>query len=183
MITREEGLRLIDEHISNPNLKKHMIAVSAVMRKLAETLSEDKALWEAVGLLHDLDYEELGEDMSRHGLVSAEMLKTILPEEGLHSIRAHNEMTGVQAEKPIDYSLIAADAVSGLAIATALMMPHRTLAEVRVRSLRRKFKDKSFARNVDRDRIMYCTKLGMSLEDFLAVALEALQSVSEELGL
>lgn len=183
MITREEGLKLIDEHISNPNLKKHMIAVSAVMGKLAGTLGEEEALWEAVGLLHDLDYEEVEEDMSRHGLVSAEMLATIIPEEGLQAIRAHNEMTGAQAEKPIDYALIAADSVSGLAIATALIMPHRTLSEVRVRSLRRKFKDKSFARNVDRNRIMYCTKLGMAQEDFFAVALEALQSVKEELGL
>ena len=183
MITREEGLRLIDEHISNPNLKKHMIAVSAIMGKLAETLGEDKTLWEAVGLLHDLDYEEVGQDMSRHGLVSAEMLETILPEVGLHAIRAHNEMTGVKTEKPIDYALISADAISGLVIPTALMMPHRTLAEVRVRSLRRKFKDKSFARNVDRDRIMYCIKLGMALENLFTMALEALKSVSKELGL
>ncbi len=183
MITRDEGLRLIDEHISNPNLKKHMIAVSAVMKGLAGRLGEDTALWEIVGLLHDLDYEEVGEDMSRHGLVSAEMVKDLLPEEALHAIRAHNEMTGVEAESPMDYALIAADAISGLAIATALMMPHRTLAEVRVKSLRKKFKDKSFARNVDRDKIRYCTKLGLTLEDFFALSLEALQSVREELGL
>lgn len=183
MVTKEEGIGLVDEHISNKNLKKHMIAVSTVMRKLAENLGENKDKWEAVGLLHDLDYEKVGGDMSRHGLVSAEMLEALLQEEELHAIRAHNHMTGVQAEKPIDYALIAADAVSGLAIATALMMPNKTLTEVRVKSLRRKFKDKSFARNVDRSRIMYCTKLGLNLGDFFAISLEALQSVRKDLGL
>ena len=183
MISREEALKLVQEKVKNEKLIKHMLAVEAIMRKLAERLGEDPELWSRVGLLHDLDYEEVGEDMSRHGLVSAEMVKDLLPEEGLHAIRAHNEMTGVEAESPMDYALIAADAISGLAIATALMMPHRTLAEVRVKSLRKKFKDKSFARNVDRDKIRYCTKLGLTLEDFFALSLEALQSVREELGL
>ena len=182
MVAREQGLKLIDAHISNPNLRKHMIAVSAVMSKLAQKLGEDQALWEAVGLLHDVDYEKVG-DMSRHGLLSAEIVRDLLPEEGLHAIRAHNETTGSKAEKSIDLTLIAADSVSGLAIATALMMPHKTLAEVKVSSMRGMFNDKSFARNVDRNRILYCTKLNMSLEDFLALSLEALQTVARELGL
>lgn len=83
----------------------------------------------------------------------------------------------------MDIALIAADSVSGLAIATALMMPHKTLAEVNVKTMKNKFNDKSFARNVDRNRLMYCTKLGMTLEDFLALTLEALRPVSKELGL
>jgi len=191
MITRDEGLRLLNGNISNPNLRKHMIAVSAVMKKLAETRSDDVALWEAVGLLHDIDLEKLEKEeeeggepvMSRHGLVSAEMLKGSLPEEGLHAIMAHNEGIGVSAERPIDYAIIAADAASGLLTAAALVMPHKTLAEVKASSLKRRFNDKSFARNVDRNRIMYCNKLGMTLEGFLQVSLEALQLVSDELGL
>jgi len=182
MMPREEELRVLDSHISNPNLKKHMIAVSAIMRKLAQNLGEDEELWEAVGLLHDVDYEKVG-DMSRHGLLSAEMLKDSLPEEGLHAVKAHNEITGFKAEKPIDLALIASDSASGLAIATALMMPHKTLMEVKVSSIKSKFNDRSFARNVDRNRIMYCTKLNITLEDFLTISLNALLSVREELGL
>ena len=190
--TREEGLRLLDEHISNLNLRKHMLAVSAVMRRLAETRGGDAALWEAVGLLHDLDLERLeGEEaaggqkvMTRHGRVSAEMLKGSMPEEGLHAIMAHNEEgTGVKAEKPIDFAIVAADAVSGLIIAAALVMPHKTLAEVKTSSLRKRFNDGNFARSVDRNRIMVCTKLSMTLEDFFSVSLEALQSISKDLGL
>ena len=191
-ITREEGLKLLDTNIADLSMRKHLIAVSAVMKKLAEMRGEDAALWEAVGLLHDLDLEKLEKEeasggppvMTRHGRVSAEMLKGSMPEEGLHAIMAHNEEgTGVKAEKSIDYAIVAADAVSGIIIAAALVMPHKTLAEVKASSLRKRFKDRSFARNVDRNRILYCTKLEMTLEDFFAVSLETMQDISSELGL
>jgi len=192
MIAREEGLKLLDANIADLSMRKHLIAVSAVMRKLAEMQGEDADLWEAVGLLHDLDLEKLEKEeaagglpvMTRHGRVSAEMLKGSMPEEGLHAIMAHNEEgTGIKAEKPIDHAIVAADAVSGIITAAALVMPHKTLAEVKASSLRKRFNDKSFARNVDRNRILYCTKLGMTLEDFFVVSLGAMQGIREELGL
>ena len=183
MITREEALTRVRQRVGNVNLVKHMVAVSAIMRGLAERLGEDPELWEAVGMLHDIDYEEVGDDWDRHGLVSAGMVADILPEDGLHAIRAHNPRTGVEAQSPMDVALIAADGLSGLAVATALMMPGKKLATVKTRSLRRKFKDGSFARGISRENIMRCEELGVSLEEFLALGLVSMQAVSDELGL
>jgi len=183
MITRDEALRRVKQHVKNRNLVKHMIAVSAIMRGLADRLGEDLDLWEAMGMLHDIDYEEIGEDWDRHGLVSAEMVADVLPEDALHAIRAHNPRTGVEAESRMDVALLAADALSGLVVATALMMPDRKLATVKVRSLRRKFKDSSFARGVSRDQIKRCEGIGISFEDFLALGLASMQAVSDELSL
>ena len=183
MITRDEALRRVKQHVKNRNLVKHMIAVSVIMRGLADRLGEDTDLWEAVGMLHDIDYEKIGEDWDRHGLVSAEMVADVLPEGALHAIRAHNPRTGVEAESRMDVALLAADALSGLVVATALMMPDRKLATVKVRSLRRKFKDSSFARGVSRDQIKRCEEIGLSFEDFFALGLASMQAVSDDLGL
>jgi putative nucleotidyltransferase with HDIG domain len=183
MIKREEALTRVKQKVANGNLLKHMIAVSAIMRGIADRLGEDAELWEAVGMLHDIDYEEVGDDWSRHGLVSADMVKDALPEEGLNAIRAHNEMTGFKAESRMDVTLIAADALSGLIVATALMMPDKKLSSVKVSSLSKKFKDTSFARGVSREKLMLCEKVGLGFEEFLSVGLESMQPVSRELGL
>lgn len=179
----EEALEFVKKNVSNENLVKHMIAVSAIMEALAEKLNEDCELWKLVGLLHDVDYERTKDNFDEHGKISAEMLRGTLPEEALHAILSHNERTGVKPESKMDFSLIVSDALSGLIIATALVMPSRKLEEVRVESLLRKFKDKSFARNVQRDRILMCEKLGISLEEALETGLEALKRISDELGL
>lgn len=183
MVSDEEALGRLRLHVRNTNLIKHMIAVSSIMRGLAERLGEEPELWGAVGLLHDIDYEEVGEDWRRHGLVSAEMVKDILPKEALHAIKAHNQMTGVKAESRMDIALIAADALSGLIIATALMMPGKRLEEVKVSSLRRKFKDGSFARGVSRDNIMRCEELGIKLDEFFEIGLESMRRVAADLEL
>ncbi len=183
MISRNEALELIEKYVKNDKLRKHMIAVEAIMRALARILSEDEELWGLVGLLHDLDYEIVGKDMNRHGLVSAQILEGKLPSEALNAIRAHNELTGFSNDSKLAIALKAADQVSGLIIATALVMPNKKLAEVKVKSLKKKFKQKDFARNVKRDKIMLCEKLGLSLNEFFQISLEALQNISKELGL
>lgn len=183
MISRAEALRLLDMNVSNMNVKKHMIAVSAIMEELANRLNKNKEPWILAGLLHDIDYERVGKDLDRHGSVSAEMLKGMLSDECLHAIKAHNKRTGVVAETLIDKALITADAVSGLIVAAALVMPNRTLSEVRLKTLKNKFKDRSFARKVDRKKIMLCKEIGFDFEDFLELALNSLQVVNEELGL
>ncbi|NPA22795.1 MAG: HD domain-containing protein [Crenarchaeota archaeon] len=160
-----------------------MIAVAAIMEKLAEKLGEDRELWKLVGLLHDIDYELTQNQPERHGLAAAELLKDRLPENALNAIRAHNELTGVRDDSRLGIALRAADAASGLIVAAALVMPNKKLSEVRVDTLLRKFKQKDFARGVRRDRILECEKLGMSLEDFLSLALEALKEISDVLGL
>lgn len=183
MISRKEALRLLDENISNSNLKKHMVAVSAIIQSLARKFGEDEEGWALTGLLHDIDYERVGGNMDKHGLASAEMLKDVFPEEFLHAIRAHNARTDVKAENLLDKALLSADAVSGLIVAAALVMPNKRLSEVRVETLKTKFKDKSFARGVDRGQIGACEEMGLKFEEFLEIALKALQGVSDQLGL
>jgi len=169
MISDEEAMEML-EQIDMENLKKHMLAVGAIMEKLAERFGEDKKLWKFTGWLHDIDYKK--SDMNEHGLISAKMLEGKLPEEALHAIKAHNELTGVKAESLIDKALIA-----------ALVMPGKKLEEVKISSLMNKFKDKSFARRVDRKRIEMCKDMGMSLEEFLELSLEAMKGISNEIGL
>ena len=182
MITRDESLKLIKQHVKNRNLVNHMIAVSAIMRRMAEHFDEDPALWEAVGMLHDIDYERTSDDFSRHGLVSAKIVADLLPEEGLQAIRSHNEMTGVKAESRMEIGLFAADALSGMIVAGALVRPTR-LEGMKPSSIRRRMKDKSFARRVSRENIVRCEEIGIPMNDFFAMGIEAMQSVSDEIGL
>ncbi len=183
MITREEAIQLIKKYVKNPNLIKHMIAVSAIMRGIAEHFEEDADLWESTGLLHDIDYEMISGNFDEHGLISAKLLLNILPETALHTIKAHNSRTGIPEESKMDTALIASDSLSGLVVATALMMPDKKLATVKLRSLNKKFKDSSFARNINRDNIKRCNNLGLSLNEFFALGLTSMQTVSSELNL
>ncbi len=157
-----------------------MLAVSRIMEALADKQAipeEEKGKWALVGLLHDLDYERTKDNFEEHGLITAEMLKGELPEECLHAIRAHNARTGVAPDNVMAKALIAADAVSGL------IVPTRKLSEVKAKSLKKKFGDKSFARTVSRENIMVCEEFGLERKEFFTIALDALLPISEELGL
>lgn len=181
---REEALRIVRENVSNHKIILHMIAVSAIMKALAKHLGKDEKLWELAGLLHDIDYEWTKSDPRSHGLEAEKILEGRAPPEIIRAIKAHNfENTGVKPESDLEKALIAADAVSGLIIASALVMPNKKLEEVSLETLKKKFKQKDFARNVSRERIMFCEQLGLSLDDFLEVSLKALKEISDELGL
>ena len=180
---REEAIKLLHENIHNENLIKHCIAVGAIMKGLAKRFGEDENLWELTGLLHDIDYEETKDDPKNHGLVALKILEGRVPKEVLDVIPTHSEMTGYEMKNKIDFALSAADAISGLIVATALMMPSKKLDEVRVESVLKKFKKKDFARNVSRERILLCEKIGLSLEDFVEVSINSMKEVSEEIGL
>ena len=184
MMSREEAIRLVRENVSNEKIVLHMIAVSAIMKALARRLGGDERLWELVGLLHDIDYERTRKDPKRHGLEAESILGDRVPSEVIRAIKAHNfENTGVAPESDLEKALIAADAVSGLVIASALVMPSKKLEEVRVETLERKFKQKDFARNVSRERIRFCEQLGIPLREFLEISLNALKEISSDLGL
>lgn len=184
MIEEEKAKELVEEKVSTENLRKHMYAVSAIMEELAKKLRKDPELWARVGLLHDIDYEETKDNPEQHAKKSTEMLEGQLPEKGLEAIKAHNfEHLDVEPETDLDNALIAADAISGLIVATALVMPNKKLEEARVESVVKKFDDSSFAKNIDRDKILYCEKLEMDLEEFVEVSLQALQKIHEKLGL
>ncbi len=181
---REEAIELLKKHLKNKNLIKHCLAVGAIMKKIAERIGENSKKWEIVGILHDIDYEETKDDFSKHGILAGQILREYLDEEGLHAIKAHNyENTGVEPMTKMDYALIASDSISGLIVATALVMPSKKLEEVKPKSVLKKFKQKDFARNVSREKILFCEKLGFSLEEFINLSLDALKEISEELGL
>jgi len=180
---RAEALELVREHVSKESNLKHMVAVGAVMRQTAKHLGEDEDHWEVTGILHDLDFEEC-HGMQDHALISRDMLQGKVPDDMVQAILAHNhEATGVPVDDPLKRGLVAADAVSGLVIACALVLPAKRLADVKVSSIAKKFGNKDFARGVDRGRIMVCEQLGISRDEFLSLALEGMRLRSADLGL
>lgn len=182
MITRVEALKLVRTHVSNRNLIKHMIGVGAIMRGLAEHFNEDSEAWELVGILHDIDYEETGKDFNSHGLKSAEIVKDVLPDDALHAIKAHNSLTNFKAKSKMDISLCSADAVSGLIVANALVRPSG-IKGMKTRSLMRRMKDKSFARQISRENIQRSKEIGLEVDEFLKISIDAMEKVRNELGL
>ena len=152
MLTREEAINLVKKNITKRNIVYHMIAVEAIMRSLAKHFGEDEGLWGLTGLLHDVDYERTEGTWEKHGILAAEILKGMISEEIHRAIKAHNfENTHVKPETRMEKALIACDAISGLLVACALVMPSKKLAEVRVKTVMKKFKDKDFARGADRE--------------------------------
>jgi hypothetical protein len=161
-----------------------MLAVEAIMRKLANNLGEDEDLWGLTGLLHDIDFEETKDYPERHGLKAIELLRGDVPEDVLRAIKAHNhEYTGVEPETTMEKALVASDALSGLLVACALVMPSKKMSEVKIKTIKKKFKDKDFARGADRSRISLCEDIGLTREKFFEIGLEALKGISQQLGL
>ena len=184
MINREEAFVLLKKYLRDDKLIKHSLAVEAIMKKIAKKLGEDEELWTVTGLLHDLDYEYTKKEPENHANISAQILEGLLPERGVNAIKAHNYMhTDYIPITSIDKALIATDAVSGLIIATALIMPSKKLSEVRLETLINKFNDSSFARGCNRGRIKLCLDAGIDLEEFLALSLDALKEIADKLSL
>jgi len=184
MIAREDAYNLVKKYIRKENLIKHSLAVEAIMRAIARKLGRDENLWGLTGLLHDIDYDYTYDDPSEHGIVACQMLEGLLPEDGLNAIKAHNyQYTSHTPIRTIEKAMVAADAVSGLIIATALVMPSKKLADVKLETLLKKFDDKSFARGSDRRKISICYDFGLTLREFLDLSLKALQEIADDLGL
>ncbi len=176
------ALDLVKKYVVKENNIKHMIAVGAIMRSAATRLGEDADRWELVGILHDIDFEVCSgpED---HTVVAKDLLKDIVDAEVIEAIMAHNfENTKVPIDSRLKIGLVACDAASGLVLACTLVMPSRKIADVKIESLLKKFRSKDFAKGVSRERIMRCTDLGLSLEEFLALSLSGMNEVSADLG-
>jgi len=181
---REEAWQLVQEQVSNVNLRKHMLAVEAVMRALARRLGEDEALWGLTGLLHDVDYDQTKDDPQRHSLVGAEMLA----ERGVdprivQAVRAHNQVHGLPRETRLDMALYAVDPLTGLIIAAALIRKPSALASVTPEFVLNRFKEKGFARGANREQIASCAELGLALDEFVGIGLAAMQGIAGDLGL
>lgn len=183
-MTREEALVLLKKNVQNKNLQKHCLAVEAVMRRLARRFGENEELWGLTGLLHDIDWDRTKDALDRHSLEGAAMLEELgLPPEVVYAVKVHNERHGLPRKSLLDKALYATDPLTGFIVAGALIRPEKKLAAVDVPFLMNRFKEKAFARGANREQMQTCSELGLSLEEFMELGLEAMQGNAEELGL
>ncbi len=184
-ITRDEAFSLLKEHLKSDKLIGHSLATEAIMQKLAGHFGEDPVLWGVSGLLHDLDYETTGEDEASHGLETAKILeqKGVSPVV-IDVIKKHNaEGLGLERTTLFEHALTCAETITGLIVATALVYPDKKISSVKVKSVTKRMKTTHFARAVSRERIMECEKTGLPLNEFVKLSLEAMNDISDELGL
>ncbi len=181
---REEAYSLLKENLTSENLFNHSLAVEAIMRGLAERLQEDVEKFGLAGLLHDIDYDQTGDNPHQHSLVAAEMLEKIgLEPDIIYAVKVHNEIHGLERITVLDKALYAADPVSGFITAAALVRPDKKLAEVQMKSLRKRFKESAFARGASREQMDTCSELGLERDEFLSIALESMKKIAEQIGL
>lgn len=183
-LDREQAYGLLCEYTANPNLIKHALAVEAAMRAYARHFGEDEEKWGVVGLLHDFDYERWP-DPPDHPLQGAAILAARgYPEDVIYAIKAHADYLGLERRTLLDRALYAVDELAGFIVAVALVRPNRSLAEVTVEAVRKKLKDKAFARGVSREDVLRgAEELGIPLEEHIAFVIEALRAIAPELGL
>jgi len=184
MVNRESAWQLLCEYTQSESLRKHMLAVEACMRAYARKLGSDENQWGITGLLHDFDYEKYP-TQQEHPFVGNKVLEERgYPEDLRRAILSHAEYSGVKRETPMEKALFACDELAGFITATALVKPSKSLAEVDARSVRKKMKDKAFARSVSRDDIINgAADLGVDLDEHIAFCIEAMKSIAGELGL
>jgi len=182
-MTRTTALELLDQHIKNPRMKAHCRASEVVMRSLACHFGEDEELWGLAGLLHDIDVEITHADAKTHGQVCVPMLREAgFPEEAIEAISLHNEMS---APKPrstrFHHALAAAETITGLITATALVYPDKKISSVKPKSVVKRMKEVHFAASVKRENILECEKIGLPIDTFATMALQAMSEIESEL--
>lgn len=186
-MNREQAFQIVREFTKNENLIKHMLAVEAAMRAYARRYGEDEEIWGIVGLLHDFDWEthpDVAPDS--HPAAGAPILRERgVPEEIIRSILSHaTEVTGVERTTMLDRALYAVDELTGLITAVALVRPSRSLYDVDVAAIKKKWKDKAFARGARREDIERgAAELGVPLDEHIEVVLKAMQGIAPVLGL
>lgn len=188
MITREEALKILEEKVNNKNIVKHMLATEAVMGALAEKFeNENIEEWKIAGLLHDGDYSE---DVP-HNMQGIQISKWVeengleIPETVKHAMAAHNMAnTGIKPESKMDWALFCGDSLTGLIVASALVLPDKKLAGITTETILKRFKEPKFAAGTRREEIQMCeSHLGLTLQEFVTIALKAMQNIAPELGL
>jgi putative nucleotidyltransferase with HDIG domain len=183
-LDRSQAWSLLCEYTQSESLRKHMLAVEACMRAYARKFGEDENKWGITGLLHDFDYEKYPTP-AEHPFVGNKILEERgYPEDVRRAILSHADYSGVKRESRMEKTLYACDEVSGFITASALVKPNKSLAEVEAKSVRKKMKDKAFARSVNRDDIINgAADLGVDLEEHIAFCIEAMKGIAGELGL
>ncbi len=181
-MTRDEALAILKEYTKSESLLKHAYAVEAAMRAYAKKFGEDEELWGVVGLLHDFDYEMYPDE---HPMKGNEILKEKGVSEDIRTaILGHANYTGVPRETLMAKALYAVDELSGFLVAVTLVRPTKSVSDVKVKSVKKKMKDKSFAAKVNRDEIREgAEELGIPFEEHVEFMIKALSGVAEQLGL
>ncbi len=186
-MNRQEAWDLVCEYTPSPQLRRHMLAVEAAMRAYARYFGEDEEKWGLVGLLHDFDYErypDIAED--GHPNAGAPILRERgVDEEIVRAVLSHaTEVTGVERQSKLERALYAVDELTGLIVAVALVRPSKDIRDVKVKSVRKKWKSKAFAPGVNRAEIEAGTAaLGIDLSQHIQIVLEAMKGIAAELGL
>ncbi len=181
---REEALDSIRANVENESLIKHMLAAEAIMRALARHFGEDEAEWGLAGLLHDIDVELTDNDMSAHSMLGADLARELGASEAVaHAILAHNQRHGASLETRLDKALFCTDPLTGLIVAAALVRPDKKLAGLEVSSIEKRFQEKGFAAGANREQMARCVDIGLELDEFIGLGLEAMKKVAAKLGL
>ncbi len=182
-MTRDEAWALLNRYLAKEAMLKHSLASEAIMRGMAQILGYDEELWGITGLLHDIDFEKTEETPEKHALVAMDFLPPDFPEEARQAICRHNEANGSVRATSLDFALSASESLTGLIIATALVYPDRKISSVKVKSVTKRMKEKAFARNVSRECIMECEKVGLTLDSFVETGIRSMEKIAPELGL
>ncbi len=183
-LSYDDALALLRQHNSNENLVKHAMSVSAATGAYGRKFGEDEMIWRVTGLLHDLDYEE-HPDLTIHTQMTAKWLRERdYPEEIVHAILAHNDYNQIPRDTPLARTLYACDELCGLITATALVRPNKSVLGLEVSSVRKKMKDKAFARGVNREDVINgAQELGVDLDEHIAFVIGAMSAEADALGL
>ena len=183
-MNRETTWGLLTEFTASESLRKHALSVEACMRAYARKYGEDEEKWAIVGLIHDFDYEK-HPSLEEHPFVGAKLLaERGYPEEITRAVLSHARYSGVRRDTNMEKALFACDELAGFITAVAMVKPGKSLAEVDAKSVRKKMKDKAFARAVSRDDIVQgAAEMGVDLDEHIAFCIEAMKSIAGELGL
>jgi putative nucleotidyltransferase with HDIG domain len=183
-MNREQALSIVHEYIKNPNLVKHMLAVEAAMRYYARKYGEDEEKWAITGLLHDFDWE-IHPTMEEHPLSGEPILRQHgVPDEIIRAIQSHANHTGIPRETLMEKALFACDEITGLITAVALVRPSKALYDLKPKSVKKKWKDKSFASGANREEMEQgAAELGIELWEHVANVIQAMNTIAEDLDL
>ena len=183
-MTREEALAIVQEYTKNQNLVRHMLAVEAAMRFYARSNGEDEEIWGLTGLLHDFDWE-IHPSLQQHPQEGAPILRARgVPDVVVRAILSHADHTGVPRQSRMEKALYACDEITGLIVAVALVRPSRSLQDLKVKSVRKKWKDRSFAAGANRQEIARAAQdFGVDLWEHVGNVIEAMRGVAPALGL
>jgi putative nucleotidyltransferase with HDIG domain len=184
-ISLESAHQLMEEYLDTESMRKHCLASEAIMRALAPRFGADPDMWALTGLLHDLDYNETREQMTQHGILT----ERILLEKGVDpaitdAIKHHNaDNLGLTRTEPIHFALTAAETITGMIVAAALINPEKKISALKAKSVKKRMKAKEFARSVNRDHIALCEHINIPLDEFIVLSLDAMTGIGDELGL